>query len=107
MCFFPYVFQCFISNSITIRNTFVAYFHFLIITAFLLHSLLKKAVLRNDRWRFRSEYKHLQIDSDKWFSLRKKMQKAHIKKVLSEPLPPVLLPETPATLTLTLGLGGI
>ena len=28
-------------------------------------NLLKKAVLRNDRWRFRDEYEHLEIDSDK------------------------------------------
>ena len=56
-------------------------------------NLIKKAVLRNDRWRFRNEYEHLEMDSDKWFSISEKMQKAHIKKVLSEPLPPtVVLP---------------
>ena len=48
--------------------------------------LLKKAVLRNDRWRFRNEYDYLQVDSDKWFSMNEKLQKAHLKKVFSEPL---------------------
>ena len=55
-------------------------------------NLLRKAVLRNDRWRFREEYEHLEIDSDKWFTMSAKMQKAHMKKILSEPLLPVIIP---------------
>ena len=54
-------------------------------------NLVKKAVLQTDRWRFRDEYSHLQVDSDKWFSMSKKMQMAHLNRVYSEPLGPAII----------------
>ena len=35
-------------------------------------SLLRKAVIRCDRWRFREEYRHLEVDQDKWFTMGEK-----------------------------------
>ena len=49
-------------------------------------SLLRKAVIRIDRWRFREEYKYLEVDTDKWFGMSEKAQKIHLRKVYSEPL---------------------
>ena len=49
-------------------------------------SLLRKAVIRTDRWHFREEYKYLEVDSEKWFGMSEKAQKIHLKKVYSEPL---------------------
>ena len=40
-------------------------------------SLLRKAVIRNDRWLFRDEYKHLEVDTDKCFTLTERTQKQH------------------------------
>lgn len=47
---------------------------------------LRKEVIRNDRWRFRAEYKHFEVDLDKWFSMSVKSQKQHLNVVCSEPL---------------------
>ena len=47
-------------------------------------NLLRKAVIRNDRWRFRAEYKHLEVDLDKWFSMSFKSQMYHLNIVYSE-----------------------
>ena len=41
-------------------------------------SLLRKAVIRSDRWQFRKEYEHLEVDQDKWFSMSIKTQKHHL-----------------------------
>ena len=49
-------------------------------------NLLRKGVIRNDCWRFRHEYQHLEVDADKWFTLGEKVQQAHIRKVLTESL---------------------
>ena len=49
-------------------------------------NFLRKAVIRNDCWRFRQEYQHLEVDVDKWFTLSEKAQQTHIRKVLSESL---------------------
>ena len=38
-------------------------------------NLLRKAVIRSDRWRFRKEFQHLEMDSDRWFNLSEKAQK--------------------------------
>ena len=38
-------------------------------------NLIRKAVICNDRWRFCQEFQHLEIDSDKWFTLSEKTQK--------------------------------
>ena len=46
-------------------------------------NLIRKEVIRNDRWRFRQEFQHLEVDSDKWFSLSEKAQKSHINKMLT------------------------
>ena len=46
-------------------------------------NLIRKAVICNDRWRFRQEFQHLEIDSNKWFTLSEKTQKCHINKVLT------------------------
>ena len=49
-------------------------------------SLLRKAVIRCDRWRFREEYRHLEVDQDKWFTMGEKvistsiMSSLHVKK---------------------------
>jgi hypothetical protein len=48
--------------------------------------LLRKAVIRCDRWRFRDEYAHLEVDQDKWFTMNVKSQKYHLDKVYSEAL---------------------
>lgn len=53
-------------------------------------SLLKKAIIKCDRWRFREEYNHLEIDSDKWFTMN---EKQHVKRVLSEPLTAIVICE--------------
>ena len=45
--------------------------------------LLRKAVIRSDRWRFREEYMHLEVDQDKWFTMNEKSQKRHMGKVYS------------------------
>lgn len=45
--------------------------------------LLRKAVIRSDRWRFRGEYAHLE---DQWFTMSDKSQKCHMGKVYSEVL---------------------
>lgn len=47
---------------------------------------MRKAVIRNDRWRFREEYKHLEVDTDKWFGMSEKAQKVHLRKINSQPL---------------------
>ena len=47
-------------------------------------NLLRKAVIRNNSWRFRQEYQHLEVDVDVWFTLSEKAQQAHIRKMLSE-----------------------
>ena len=62
-------------------------------------SLLRKAVIRTDRWRFREEYKYLEVDSDKWFGMSEKAQKIHLKKVYSEPLGMKVHEELPEELT--------
>ena len=49
-------------------------------------NLLKKAVIRNDRWRFREEYKHLEVDLNKWFHWSEDVQKRHMKKVYQSEL---------------------
>lgn len=49
-------------------------------------NLLRKAVIRSDRWCFRQEYKHQEVHSDKWFTLSEKAQQNHMKKVLNESL---------------------
>ena len=46
-------------------------------------NLIRKVVIHNNHWRFRQEFQHLEIDSDKWFTLSEKAQKCHINKVLS------------------------
>ena len=45
-------------------------------------NLIWKAVIRNDGWHFWQGF-HLEVDSDKWFSLSEKAQKSHINKVLT------------------------
>ncbi|MBC6401887.1 MAG: hypothetical protein GDA37_12950 [Ekhidna sp.] len=62
-------------------------------------SLLRKAVIRADRWRFREEYRHLEVDTDKWFAMSEKAQKVHLKKVYSEPLGMKVNDELPSELT--------
>lgn len=47
---------------------------------------LRKAVIRNDHWRFCQEYQHLEVDADKWFTLSEKTQQTHIRKMLTESL---------------------
>ena len=49
-------------------------------------TLTKKAVIRNDRWRFRDEYKHLEVDHDKWFSMTVSAQQRHFSSVYNESL---------------------
>ena len=44
----------------------------------------RKIFFRNDHWRFRQEYQHLEVDADKWFTLSEKAQQAHIRKILTE-----------------------
>lgn len=39
-------------------------------------NFLWKAVIRSDCWRFRQEFQHLKMDSDRWFNLSEKVQKA-------------------------------
>ena len=41
-------------------------------------SLIRKAVIRSDRWRFWQEYNHLEVDQDKWFTMNEKAQKKHL-----------------------------
>ena len=53
-------------------------------------SLIRKAVIRSDRWRFRQEYHHLEVDQDKWFTMNEKAQKKHIQRVYAEPLSSIL-----------------
>ena len=62
-------------------------------------SLLRKAVIRADRWRFREEYRHLEVDTYKWVAMSEKAQKAHLKKVYSEPLGMKANEELPPELT--------
>ena len=47
-------------------------------------SLLRKAVIRFDCWPFREEYRHLEVDQDKWFTMGEKDQKHHLDVVFSE-----------------------
>ena len=53
-------------------------------------SLIRKAVIRSDRWRFRQEYHHLEVDQDKWFTMNEQAQKKHLQRVYAEPLSSIL-----------------
>ena len=45
-------------------------------------NLLRKAVIRSGSWRFRPEYNHLEVHSDKWFTLSEKgTTKSHEESV--------------------------
>lgn len=53
-------------------------------------SLIRKAVICSDRWRFRQEYHHLEVDQDKWFTMNEQAQKKHLQRVYEEPLSSIL-----------------